>query len=159
MIRSLVAGIVLASALLSTAEAGHRNRVRYQQTQQCQRTTCAVAYTQPTVQVQPQPSLVAYADQASLIAWLNAHRARYGVGPVAYDPSLVNDAAASNAAMRAYGFGHHFRFAPNQKNVGMGPIQTVTVMWTQSPAHNAWLLRARVVGFHYDGTYATMSAY
>jgi uncharacterized protein YkwD len=158
MFRSIFSGIAIVLALLSTAEAGHRNRSR------CQLATpvasCSTyAQTTTVVATQSQSVSVATADQSSLIAWLNAHRARYGVGPVAFDPNLVNDAAASNAAMRARGFGHHMQYAPNQKNVGMGPLQTVTVMWTQSPAHNAWLLRARVVGFHYDGYYATMSAY
>ncbi len=106
--------------------------------------------------VPPKTTTIYYGDP--FLAWLNAHRARYGRGPVAYDAGLMADAAASNAAMRAYGFGHRWDYAPANKNVGMGSPETVMMAWANSPAHNAWLLQATVVGVAFDGQYATFSA-
>lgn len=138
------------------AEAGHKYRRA-----RCQPVNALYSYQPPVVTAsQPTPALagVGSCDPGIFCAWLNAHRARYGIGPVGYDQALAVDASASNAAMRSKGFNHHWGNAPAQKNIGMGPMSTIQSMWIASPPHNAWLLRATVVGIAYDGYYATMSA-
>lgn len=99
-------------------------------------------------------------DSTGFLSWLNAYRARFYRNPVTLDPALSADAAASNAAMRRFGFGHHFRYAPNQKCVGMGSLATIEAMWQADPPHNAWLLKPGLtaVGVAFDGQYATFSA-
>ena len=96
--------------------------------------------------------------EAYFITWLNGHRARHGIGPVAYNPALSYDAQMSNHAMRQRRFGHHWDVAPYNKNVGMGDPGTIMMLWASSPAHNAWLLRASEVGVAFDGSYGTFSA-
>lgn len=76
-----------------------------------------------------------------------------------YDPALCADAAASNAAMRARGFAHHWDAAPHNKCVGYGTEAQIWAMWRADPAHARWLSGRHAYGYHYDGTFATLSAY
>lgn len=64
-------------------------------------------------------------------AWINAVRARSGLGPVAYDAGLAAD-AATNSSM---GFGHAHLGRARRQNVGVGPLGAVQVAWMSSPLH------------------------
>lgn len=119
-------------------------------------TACYAAQTQPVryVQVQPvryvqaAPATVTYQatqtityqgdDPASFLAALNAHRARYGRGPVGWDPNLAAWAASNNGVHAA----HSMHGRAGQCWAGTRSYMHALRMWIASPAHNAILLNA-----------------
>lgn len=93
----------------------------------------------PTTYVVPAPFATPQSDAAGPLdatAWLNAVRARSGLGPVAYDAGLAADASANSAG----GFGHSFMGRARRQNVGVGPIVSVQVAWLASPLHASAIL-------------------
>lgn len=93
-------------------------------------------------------------------AWLNAYRASAGLPALAHDANLSGHAAASNQAVRAYGWGRHWYMGgTTYQNLGAGAGATVWSMWTRSSGHiRALLGNATHYGIAFDGWYWTYNA-
>ena len=125
----------------------------------------AVRYYQPVRYVQAAPVYATQAathvgsDPASFLAWLNATRARHGLGAVGYDPDLANDAAINNSHQNARGLGHFFMGRARRQNAAMGG-HDLGNRWMNSPSHRAALLdpSIRAIGLAGSGAYWTFSA-
>lgn len=142
---TLISLIVTALAVvpIATAEGRHKGlRVRGCPTCQVQ-AACQVI----TPMVTPTPRAVPVPVPVPSV----------GISP--YDPAMVADAQASNAAMRRFGLQHHYAYAPYQKAVGYGSEAAIWAAWRASPAHARWLTGLAHYGYHYDGYYATLSGY
>lgn len=79
---------------------------------------------------------------------LNSIRARAGLAPLRYDPSLSAWASSNNAAMCRRGLGHHI--VPNcNQNCGWNYTSPTEVAqgWMDSPGHRANMLSPSVSSF------------
>jgi hypothetical protein len=104
----------------------------------------------------------AASDPYGFTAVLNRVRARMGLAPAAYDPSLSSWAAQNNAAQSSRGLGHHINPGGYQ-NCGWnyGNAESVAAAWMNSPGHRANMLQPGMTRFGIafgPGPYWTMNA-
>jgi hypothetical protein len=84
----------------------------------------------------PAPAPAVAGDSYGVGSWLNAVRARSGLGPLAYDANLSANAQANSSR----GFGHNVGGYGMGQVVGMGGLAAVESMWLADPPHYAILL-------------------
>jgi hypothetical protein len=119
-----------------------------------------VESTGATAQATQAPAAQGGGDPYGFMAWLNATRASYGLGPVGHDPNLSNWAAMNNAQQQAYGLGHFVMGPARRQNSAMGG-GFPGAMWLASPAHAAALLDPTITwfGIAAAGAYWTFNAF
>ncbi len=165
------ATFLFLSSLVLTTPA----RAQYATTADNARPIARVAYNsapmsgytyQPTA---PQPtsnapqSAYAYGmDPYGFMTILNSYRARAGLSPVSYDPSLSSWASQNNAACNRRGLGHHVN--PNCfQNCGWNysDVYSVARGWMNSKGHRQNMLAPSITRFgiaYGPGPYWTMNA-
>jgi len=160
-LRYFTLALMFVTGLVSTAEAGHRNRNR-QATPLAAVPTCATGtcqsqsqatvmypagvYTQ-NIQTQISPNQFTQTQTLNyqgdspeaFLQALNAHRARNGRGPVGWDSNLAATAATNNIAGHAP---HSMRGAAGQCWASGTGYLSALQRWIASPSHNAILLNA-----------------
>lgn len=106
-----------------------------------------VRYVYAAPQPAPAPAVRYYATTtttttttaASGLAEINAYRARYGLPPIAFDPSCDGLAATNNACQARRGLGH-FVGGVQCAAVGTAHAAGAVAMWVASAPHRAILL-------------------
>jgi hypothetical protein len=84
----------------------------------------------------PTPAPAVAGDTYGVGSWLNAVRARSGLGPLAYDANLSANAQANSSR----GFGHNVGGYGMGQVVGMGALAAVESMWLADGPHYAILM-------------------
>ncbi len=114
----------------------------------------------PAVTPSYRPAAPAGGDAYGFLSWLNATRARHGLAPVSYDPSLAGWAAANNAQQQGRGLGHHVMGSARFQNSAVGNAASIGGQWMNSPAHRAALLNPSIrwIGLAGSGMYWTFNA-
>lgn len=135
-LRPLILALSVAALATPAAQACHfrchrRHKARCVAPPVASHATFLIQGTSPVAS--PQAEITGPLDAT---AWINAVRARSGLGPVAYDAGLAADASANSAG----GFGHSFMGRARRQNVGVGPIVSVQVAWLASPLHASAIL-------------------
>lgn len=122
--------------------------------------TQAPAATRPGVAPATVPAPPAGASQ--FLAWLNSHRARYGLPAVAHDPNLAAWARLNNQRMESARVSGHFCPAVCYQAAFYGPASWLQagLGWLASPGHRAILLHPsiRFVGLDRWGSSYTLNA-
>jgi uncharacterized protein YkwD len=100
-------------------------------------------------------------DAYGFLAWLNATRARYGLGAVGWDAAVEADCRQNNFAQAARGMGHWHMGCHRRQNAAAGlSFPGVEAAWLASPGHASALLDPGIsrVAIAWYGAYATFGA-
>lgn len=100
------------------------------------------------------------ADPFGFGGFMNQTRARFGLSPLRYNPSMDSVAVENNRQQRRNGRCGHFYLGGMAQNSADGYKDNSSLLqgWMNSPGHRALLLNREKseYGFHFDGNYSTL---